>query len=214
MKRIIGLVVPAVVMCAVLPGCFGDTLGINYNIVYDPAFSDADKTYIRSAAQSWKDILGDDLNIMSITEGSCNAGIDPTIGSSPPGNLEMPDPGTMRQMCFHAITGAWLDAHGEPPSVIGLTYRHAPEDSADIFLPVDRDATLTSAAWTETAAHELGHGMGLEHISNDGGNNIMYWELDGVPVPTCDDAAEYLSLRHQSTITPQCQKGGFWSYYH
>jgi hypothetical protein len=191
-------------------GCFGDTLGIHYNVVIDSNFSDANKLYIRAAVQSWEDILGDNLDIISITEGSCSAGIIPTIGSLPPGNLEMPDPGTMREICFHPTTGDWINAHTDEQSVIGLTYRHAPEDSADIYMPVDRDSTLSPADWTETAAHEMGHAMGLFHTTT----GIMFWELDNTPKPTCVDSSQYLTIRHMSDITPECPEGGSWSYYH
>jgi len=203
---------PVVAVCtALLPGCFGDTLGIHYNIVIDPNFSAVNQTYIRAAAEGWQNILGDYLDIMSIKVAPCSAGVIPTIGSEPPGNIEIPDPGTMRELCFHPTTGDWISSKTSEPSIVGLTYRHGPEDSADIYMPVDRDSTLSSTAWIETAAHEMGHGMGLEHTQQ---GTIMYWELDNVPAPTCNDAAQYLGIRHQSTITPECPQGGWYVWEH
>ena len=172
-------------------GC-GDVLGVRYDVVVEPAFEVTQRAQVFAAVRSWERALPL-LTIQSERVGECT--------------------GAEREVCFRASTEAWIQAKQGGAGPYGATTsRHGESDSADVYVALDSDATLSADYLRQALAHEFGHAMGLEHVA---GANLMYWEIHGEPAePTCADAAQWLSIRHMDVRTELCPDGGSFTYYH
>ena len=96
---------------------------------------------------------------------------------------------------------------------IGWTKRSIFTDSADVYIQNDLSPLWSeSNTYLEIVEHELGHAMGLRHIQ---ANTLMYWEIAGdILTPTCDDAAQWFSIRGMPVMTEECPQGGTFTYEH
>lgn len=184
-----------------LTGC-SNVLGNEYFVTIDPNFSKEDRESIIASVGEWQDALPDNLTVSSISVGTCAAAM-----MTDENRDTIPNPGTRREICIHAAQQAWVDSRAsntEGRPVLAITFRHDADDSADIYLPIDKvDIPMTNH---QSITHELGHAMGLKHMQ---AGALMYWNLDDQSqTPTCDDAAQWLSIRHMSVKTRLCPNGG------
>jgi hypothetical protein len=179
-------------------GC--NVLSNSYSITIDPAFSRGQKADIIAAVEEWENQLPGVLTILAISTGPCT--------------------GAGRELCIHrstlAAVTAQIDAinpnYSHTGTYLANTRRDRFMDKAETDVSDDYDSTFSGHTFQQVIAHELGHALGLEHIA---GHNLMYWStVDWSPTLTCDDVAQYLSLRSISTVTAQCPHGGSFTYYH
>jgi hypothetical protein len=161
--------------------------GYAYEVVIDPAFSAPEAAYALDALQSWETILDGRMKVSSVSTGACS--------------------GADHQICIHAATQDEIVALGGEPSTLGRTMRSDMSDRADVYILSYADP---SANVTRTIAHELGHAMSLEHTQR---GTVMCFETGcAAPVPTCDDVAQWDSVRHGFMADSKCPNGGAFAY--
>ena len=92
-------------------------------------------------------------------------------------------------ICVHAATQEETASHSPAYTSIGSTYYGDVEDGAEVWL----DQDLVLSRFSQTATHELGHAMALEHT---GAGSIMAPnEVEAAAHVTAVDVAQWLSLR-------------------
>ena len=169
-----------------------NVLGEVYSVHVSPNFPQAYREAIDGALASWQALLPGDIEISDLTVDDCDA-------------QPLPELGPERRICLRAVED--LGA-----IVTGRTYRYPLTDSSDIYISMSLTERMPDGGPQTDIAHELGHAFGLEHTQE---GTVMYWEYSGQSsAPTCDDAAQFLAIRHMSVATTACPDGGSFTYFH
>ena len=143
-----------------------DVLGSSYSVTVSLEVMATDVALLREAISSWELALEGDLTIASVHVGECES--------------------KLHELCVRS---------GDEFSSLGRTVRNVVFDNAVITVRAYRfDApSYTAAQMIAVYAHELGHGMGLQH-SCDG--TLMCCSIEcAAPRPTKFDVQQWRYLR-------------------
>jgi hypothetical protein len=168
---LLGLLVLMTVGCQAPPSW-------NYIVTVDTAFSPDFVSAVVDAASNWQSMVGERLTLTFNFGGVCS--------------------GDGNEICVHASTHQAIVAMGSNGSTsndLGLTETY-PSGHADIYIPVAGEETDTPSFKAEIIGHELGHAFGLQHITS--GNLMCAGAGCAVPLPTCSDIAQFMSIRISS----------------
>jgi Metallo-peptidase family M12 len=118
------------------------------------------------------------------------------------GTVIRPCSGADREICVREGTASEIASLGAKADALAYTVRTDLDDRAEVvFLP---------RAGTRAIAHELGHAMGLEHTQT---GTLMCADGSCAAVtPTCDDVAQWSSVRHARSAERSCPHGGWFVY--
>jgi len=139
---------------------------------------------IQIAVESWQSALGAGAHI-NFSSGACNSEND--------------------EVCIKFVPPSEIASITADTGCIGWTAAY-PSNSV-IFIPsVLPSGWNTAADLKQVIEHEMGHAMGLSHTQ---ASTLMFQNAgDQAATPTCDDVAQWMSVRGQSEITTNCPQGG------
>lgn len=184
-----------------LMGC--NSPGTNYDVIIPDNIPTAWQQAMVQGCANWVDSLNTStlpLQLHPVIGGTCT--------------------GAAYEICLHNSTEAnnfSLAGSATLENTLALTQVDYKQHS-DIYISEDIDAkeNLTPFQQTQTMMHELGHAMGMFHTQPE---TLMCWaqtcalstvEPDAVR-PTCDDIAQWMSVRKQSDWNwIGCPYGGYF----
>lgn len=187
-------IIAAAAVALTAQGCIaskGDTTSM-LTLQIEDGFTPAEQQAIQDAVTAWMRLTGYDYSTMyiAVQPGGCGTAMEQQANTT----------------CVHPGWASDEDAF-EP----GETYKHGWNGQSDIFLPPTApydsgDSAADLARFTQVAAHEIGHAMGLLHTQP--GTVMFHGAEKAAMLPTCDDLAQYLSIRGMRDSSPECPSGG------
>lgn len=185
-----------------LVGCSSPPAATTYTLAIDPNLSGNFQEAVEQAVFAWTDALDGALTITF--EDTCQ-GVD-------------------NEICVWASTSAEIASMNpnEASTEVGMTTWSDHSNTANVYLPADRDNGFNLAFLQLVATHEVGHAMQSQHIADvpGQGENIMFWNADGASKRlSCSDIAQWFWIRQSGSgfnvwtgSTKQCPHGGSFQF--